>query len=75
MRRSFLAAAIVPVVAFAAVTFGSTKEAAAGPTIDLGLNLGTAFQTGAATSRVDFSVGGNAALGYRFNIPRSYIWV
>jgi hypothetical protein len=75
MRRSFLAAAIVPAVAFAAVTFGSTKEAAAGPTIDLGLNLGTAFQTGRATSHVDFSLGGNAAFGYRFNIPRSYVYV
>jgi hypothetical protein len=74
MRRSFLAAAIVPAVAFAAITFGSTKEAAAGPTIDLGLNLGTAFQT-SGVSRVDFSLGGNAAVGYRFNIPRSYVYV
>lgn len=74
MRRSFLAAAIVPAVAFAAITFGSTKEAAAGPTIDLGLNLGTAFQTG-YVSHVDFSLGGNAAVGYRFNIPRSYVYV
>jgi hypothetical protein len=74
MRRSFLAAAIVPAVAFAAITFGSTKEAAAGPTIDLGLNLGTAFQTG-GVSRVDFSLGGNAGVGYRFNIPRTYVYV
>lgn len=78
MRRSFLAAAIVPAVAFAAITFGSTKEAAAGPTIDLNLNLGTAFQTyqaRTATTQVDFSLGGGAAVGYRFNIPRSYVFV
>jgi hypothetical protein len=76
MRRSFLAAAIVPVAAFAAVTFGSTKQAAAGPTIDLGLNLGTAIQTReSSATRVDFSLGGSAAVGYRWNIPRSYVYV
>lgn len=75
MRRSFLAAAVVPAAAFAAFTFGSMKQAAAGPTIDLGLNLGTAFQTAPNTSSVDFSLGGNAAFGYRFYVPRSYIWV
>lgn len=78
MRRSFLAAAIVPAVAFAAITFGSTREAAAGPTIDLDLNLGTAFQTQSyygAASRVDFSLGGGANVGYRFNIPRSYVYL
>jgi hypothetical protein len=62
--------------AFAAVTFGQTMEAKAGPTIDLGLNLGTAIQTaGAAATRVDFSLGGNAAVGYRWNIPRSYVYL
>jgi len=76
MRRSFLAAAIVPVAAFAAITFGSTKEAAAGPTLDLDLNLGTALQTAnSSATRVDFSLGGGAALGYRWNIPRSYVYV
>ncbi|APR83606.1 Hypothetical protein A7982_08955 [Minicystis rosea] len=78
MRRSFLAAAIVPAVAFAAITFGSTKEAAAGPTIDLDLNFGTALQSQTAygsVSRVDFSLGGGAAVGYRWNIPRSYVYL
>ena len=74
MRRSFLAAAIVPAVAFAAITFGSTKEAAAGPTIDLDLNFGTALQS-QRVSRIDFSLGGGAAVGYRFNIPRSYVYL
>lgn len=75
MRRSFLVAPIVPALAFAAVMFGSTKEAAAGPTVDLSLNLGTAFQTGPATTNVDFSLGGGVGLGYRFNIPRSYVYL
>ena len=43
MRRSFLAVAVVPALAFAVVTFAQTKEAAAGPTLDLNLNLGTAL--------------------------------
>ncbi|MFT3773530.1 MAG: hypothetical protein QM820_49775 [Minicystis sp.] len=75
MRRSFLAAAIVPAVAFAAITFGSTKEAAAGPTVDLNLNFGTALQSQSGVSRVDFSLGGGAAVGYRWNIPRSYVYL
>lgn len=75
MRRSFLVAPIVPAIAFAAVMFGSTNEAAAGPTVDLTLNLGTAIQTGPATTSVDFSLGGAVGLGYRFNIPRSYVYV
>jgi hypothetical protein len=75
MRRSFLAAAVIPVIAFAAITFGSTKEAAAsGTTLDLDLNLGTAFQS-QGVSQVDFSAGGGARLGYRFNIPQSMVYV
>jgi hypothetical protein len=75
MRRSFLVATIVPTLAFAAVMFGSVKEAAAGPTLDLNLNLGTAFQTGPATTNIDFSVGGGVGFGYRFNIPRSIVYL
>lgn len=74
MRRSFLVAPVVSALAFAAV-IGMSKEAAAGPTVDLTLNLGTAIQTGAATTNVDFSLGGGLGLGYRFNIPRSYVYV
>jgi hypothetical protein len=75
MRRSFLAAAVIPAVAFAAVSLGSTREAAAsGTTIDLDLNLGTAFQSN-GVSQVDFSAGGGARIGYRFNIPQSYVYV
>jgi hypothetical protein len=72
MRRSFLAVSIVPALAaFAFVTFAQTKEAAAGPTLDLDLNLGTAIQSPGvanASSRIDFSLGGGAALGYRFHL-------
>ncbi len=75
MRRSFLAAAIVPALAFAAVTFGASKEAAAGPTVDLDLNLGTAIQTVGNQSAVDFSLGGGVAVGYRFYIPGSYVFL
>lgn len=73
MRRSFLVG-IVPALAFAAVSFVSTREAHAGPTIDLDLDLGSAFQS-EGVSRVDFSVGGGGRLGYRFNIPRSWVYV
>jgi len=75
MRRTFLAAAIIPALAFAAVTLGATKEAAAGPTVDLDLNLGTAFQTGVGQSAVDFSLGGGIDIGYRFYIPGSYLYL
>src|SRR5262249_43833957 len=75
MRRSFLAAAIVPAVAFAAVTLGQTREAAAGPTVDLNLNLGTAFQAGPNTTAVDFSAGGGVAVGYRFYLPGTYLYL
>ena len=77
MRRSFLAAAVIPALAFGAIILGSTREAAAsGTTIDLDLNLGTAFQARAnGRSQVDFSVGGGGRLGYRFNIPQSYVYV
>jgi hypothetical protein len=75
MRRSFLVAPIVPAIAIAAVMLGSTSEAKAGPTVDLTLNLGTAFQSGPATTNVDFSLGGGLGLGYRFNIPRSILYV
>lgn len=79
MRRSFLpaTAALVPALVFGAITFGSAREAAAsGTTIDLDLNLGTAFNSGrGGPSQVDFSVGGGGRLGYRFNIPQSYVYV
>jgi hypothetical protein len=65
MRRSFLVG-LVPVVAFAAVTLTSTKEAHAGPTIGLDLDLGTAIQNRAGQTAADFSIGGGARLGYRF---------
>src|SRR5262249_11898616 len=74
MRRSFLAATIVPALAFAAVTLGSAKEAAAGPTVDLDLNLGTAIQT-QGVNRVDFSLGGGAEVGYRYYIPGTYLFL
>lgn len=69
MRRSFLVG-LVPMLAFAAVSFASTKEAHAGPIIGLDLDLGTAFQ-----NQVDFSGGGGLRLGYRFNIPGSWLYV
>jgi hypothetical protein len=72
MRRSILAAAVVPALAFAAITFGSTREAAAGPTVDLDLNLGTAFQS-EGVSRIDFSLGGGLGAGYRFNFQHVYL--
>jgi hypothetical protein len=74
MRRSFLVGLVVPALAFAAITFGQTKEAAAGPILGLDLDLGTAFQSREASS-VDFSAGGGVRLGYRFVIPRSYVYV
>lgn len=78
MRRSFLVG-LVPVLAFAAVSFASTREAHAGPIIGLDLDLGTALQSAAprgqnATS-VDFSLGGGARLGYRFGIPGSILYL
>lgn len=69
MRRSFLVG-LIPAVAFAAVTFGATKQAAAGPYVGVDLDLGTAFQ-----NQVDFSAGGGVRVGYRFVIPRSYVWL
>jgi len=69
MRRSFLVG-LVPALAFAAISFASTKEAHAGPTIGLDLDLGTAFQ-----NQVDFSVGGGLRLGYRFGLPGTYLFL
>jgi hypothetical protein len=69
MRRSFLVG-LVPALAFAAVSLASTKEAHAGPKLDVDLDLGTAFQ-----NRVDFSLGGGARLGYRFAINHSFVWI
>jgi hypothetical protein len=69
MRRSFLVG-LVPVLAFAAVSFASTREAHAGPIIGLDLDLGTAFQ-----NQVDFSAGGGLRLGYRFGIPGSWLYI
>jgi hypothetical protein len=74
MRRSFLVGLVVPALAFAAFTFGQTKEAAAGPILGLDFDLGTAFQSQNQSS-VDFSAGGGVRLGYRFVIPRTYIYV
>jgi len=77
MRRSSFLVGLVPAVAFAAVMFGSTKEAAAGPHLDLDLNLGTALQGNRAAnaSKVDFSFGGGARVGYRVLFPRSIVWL
>ncbi len=69
MRRSFLVG-LVPVIAFAAVSFAKTPEAHAGPTIGLDLDLGTAFQ-----NQVDFSVGGGLRLGYRFGLGYSPLYL
>src|SRR5277367_874327 len=69
MRRSFLVG-LVPVLAFAAVSFASTREAHAGPVIGLDFDLGTAFQ-----NQVDFSAGGGLRLGYRFGIPGSWLYL
>jgi hypothetical protein len=78
MRRSFLVG-LVPVLAFAAATFTSTKQAHAGPHLDLDLDLGTALQSrgakGSEKTAVDFSVGGGARLGYRFGIPGSILYL
>jgi hypothetical protein len=74
MRRSFLVG-LVPVLAFAAVSFTSTREAKAGPIIGLDLDLGTAFQNHTGQSDVDFSAGGGLRLGYRFGIPGSWLYV
>jgi hypothetical protein len=74
MRRSTLAAALAPVLAFAAITFGSTREAAAGPVVDLDLHLGTAFQSD-GVSRIDFSLGGGVNVGYRFNFPHTIVYL
>ncbi len=69
MRRSFLVG-LVPVLAFAGVSFASTREAHAGPIIGLDFDLGTAFQ-----NQVDFSTGGTLRLGYRFGIPGSWLYL
>jgi hypothetical protein len=74
MRRSFLVG-IVPVVAFAAVSLTSTKEAFAGPHLDADLDFGTALQTRSNQTAVDFSLGGGARLGYRFGIPGSIVYL
>jgi hypothetical protein len=74
MRRSFLVAAIVPALAFAAVSFVNTREAAAGPKIDFDADLGMAFQ-GGNPSRVDFSAGGGLRLGYRFSLPGTGLYL
>lgn len=70
MRRSFLLA-LVPGLAFAAVSFASTPEAKAGPVIGLDLDLGTALNP----NQVDFSAGGGLRLGYRFGIPGSWLYI
>jgi hypothetical protein len=77
MRRSSFLVGLVPVAAFAAMMFGSTKEAHAGPTIGLDLNLGTAFQDRARsnTSTIDFSYGLGGRLGYRFHFPGTYVYL
>ena len=78
MRRSFLLG-LVPALAFAAASFTSTKQAHAGPHLDLDLDLGTALQSrgaqGAQQTAVDFSLGGGARLGYRFGIPGSIVYI
>lgn len=74
MRRSFLAAAIVPALAFAAVSLVNTREAAAGPHLDFDADLGAAFQS-APANRVDFSAGGGLRLGYRFGFHDSPVWI
>jgi len=70
MRRSFLVG-LVPALAFAAVSFASTREAHAGPIIGLDLDLGTALNP----NQVDFSAGGGLRLGYRFGIPGSWLYL
>ncbi len=68
MRRSFLVG-IVPALAFAAIV-ASTKEAHAGPYLGVDLDLGTAFR-----GQTDFSYGIGGRFGYKFNIPRSYVYL
>jgi hypothetical protein len=78
MRRSFLAAVVpvlAPVLAFAAVTFGETKKAHAGPHLDLDFDLGTAFQTRAGQSAVDLSGGLGVRLGYRFQFIGAPVYI
>jgi hypothetical protein len=75
MRRSFLVAPIVPLLAFAAVTFAQTREAAAGPVLNLDLNLGTALQSPNGQSSVDLSVGGGVGLGYRFYLRGTMLYL
>ncbi len=74
MRRSFLLG-LVPALAFAAISFASTREAHAGPTIGLDLDLGTALQSRNNQTDVDFSLGGGGRLGYRFLIPYSIVYL
>jgi hypothetical protein len=74
MRRSFLVG-IVPVLAFAAVTFGSVRKAHAGPHLDIDFDLGTALRSNANTTAVDFSAGIGGRLGYRVHIPGSIIYI
>ncbi len=70
MRRSFLVG-LVPVLAFAAVSFASTREAHAGPIIGLDFDLGTALNSNGG----DFSTGGGLRLGYRFGFRGSWLYV
>src|SRR6185312_3412868 len=74
MRRSILVG-LVPALALAAVSFAGAREAHAGPTIGLDLDLGTAIQAPNNASRVDFSLGGGGRLGYRFGIPGSIVYL
>jgi len=75
MRRSLLVG-LVPALAFAAASLASTKEAAAGPYLGVDLDLGTAFANSrVGGSNVDFSYGLGGRVGYKFEIPRSYVWI
>lgn len=76
MRRSFLAAAVVPALAFAFTTFASTKEAGAtGPTLDADIDIGATIRSYGNVTKMAFSLGGGARAGYRFNLPGSFVYM
>src|SRR4051812_832336 len=68
MRHPLILAAL-PCLALAAV-LASAGEAHAGPYLGVDLDLGTAFR-----DRVDFSYGLGGRLGYKVNVPGTFIWL
>ena len=74
MRRSFLLG-LVPALAFAAVTFGSTRQALAGPHLDIDFDLCTALQNRNNQTAVDFSGGLGLRLGWRAHLYGAPLYI